>query len=1079
MSAAVLAATETMSDAERWRFMLSLGRLAPTDAAASAVLATLSASADFYSQRLAIMASYASGNREVILSALTGASAALAGLARKAAVRFLDAETLAAVLPDLPASRRQRLARACADAGLNVVERAFPRLSADDRARLVAYAGADFAAAQLAQEEFVDRLAPQDWSRIARRHPGPAIGAMTRRLAEEAEPSRSLLAALNGVIAGAARASPRKALPLLQAASLRTPLGNLSYRRIAPHCPAEVAALLLADGKEQRAILRKVDDATRKALLRQRGRGATAVELRRLSPATRLDLYADGILEPVRNAAGALPRDMVALLPAAERHQEARRAWAAPQHRAHPELRLPYLAFLPYPEALSEAGPSIGDPDGEVRAIACAALIGTGRYEPPRIAEILAFVRARRNEQDPVRLAMMAALAGLPPTRWGDAHLADVSDILDAAVSARDISSRTLDAAARLLLRMAPERIGFVGQELTRIAEKLGRVPLVDLEARLSDGQMADLVPEILPLLEVWRDRSHSFAVTSFLASFGRRLRASAPLIELLVGMTDDPRAPVASQALGTLMNARAHGRLKSLIPDLLRRDPSWVLSPGIAPWINRRRQDLLTAFLTPRAYGGRFQSHQTAILPSFDGFYHRWTEQQQKTYAASLIAVAGSGKRSFRELRRALAKIAAMPAADAAPIEGMARLDAEDKALRDMAVIALGRLDGARGVRGLVEALDDDRGRIAIYALRRAILDMPAAAAIAFLRRAPLKKVTVAKEIVRLAGDVGGEAGWRFLAGFVEQPDLHKDVRIAVLRALWSYLEREDVWDVFARAAGEDAAAARATAHIPQERLSRSARGRLARHLGSLLRHESAVVRLEAVKRLAASPVPAAGTALAGDLAALLEPATEEVARHAATALALCVPLAETADLASLFAARGTTRTLQAIVAALVAQNPAHPKRVEPVSRQLVALLLDAGRQVMLALRLAVLVMPPEALAAVIERMAARGLLHPGALIEALSAARQRRGNDLGSIEPRLAAADDPTVRRIGLAALVVQAEKLGWSGQARVRLDAYRRDPAPVVAEAAELVFPPDDAEPHRGSGAAGENNPGRQRP
>jgi hypothetical protein len=53
----------------------------------------------------------------------------------------------------------------------------------------------------------------------------------------------------------------------------------------------------------------------------------------------------------------------------------------------------------------------------------------------------------------------------------------------------------------------------------------------------------------------------------------------------------------------------------------------------------------------------------------------------------------------------------------------------------------------------------------------------------------------------------------------------------------------------------------------------------------------------------------------------------------------------------------------------------------------------------------------------------------------------------------------DDPAVRRIGLAILAARADKLGWSSDARSKLDAYRLDGAMVVSEAAELIFPPDN--------------------
>src|SRR5581483_5061644 len=126
-------------------------------------------------RRLAVMSSYASGDRDILIDALTGPSAALAALATNAAARLLDEVALAAVLPDLPAARRRPLARACAATRPGVVERAFPRLADKDRAKLLAYAGGAFVATQLADADFADRLAPEDWSRLAGRHPVAAV----------------------------------------------------------------------------------------------------------------------------------------------------------------------------------------------------------------------------------------------------------------------------------------------------------------------------------------------------------------------------------------------------------------------------------------------------------------------------------------------------------------------------------------------------------------------------------------------------------------------------------------------------------------------------------------------------------------------------------------------------------------------------------------------------------------------------------------------------------------------------------------------------------------------------------------
>ncbi|GER92265.1 hypothetical protein KDW_64270 [Dictyobacter vulcani] len=77
----------------------------------------------------------------------------------------------------------------------------------------------------------------------------------------------------------------------------------------------------------------------------------------------------------------------------------------------------------------------------------------------------------------------------------------------------------------------------------------------------------------------------------------------------------------------------------------------------------------------------------------------------------------------------------------------------------------------------------------------------MPEDEALKLLQDAPLNKITVAKEVVRLMGELGTEAAYQQLQA-MQQQELHRDVRIALLRALWSYLERPETWESFRRAA-------------------------------------------------------------------------------------------------------------------------------------------------------------------------------------------------------------------------------------------------------------------------------------
>ncbi|MFO1082544.1 MAG: hypothetical protein U1E23_18175 [Reyranellaceae bacterium] len=101
----ILAAAESLSDAERWRSFPRLGERAATDPAARAGLDALAARPEYFARRLALLASHGSGDRDVILPALTGPSSVLASLAIKPAVRFVDDETLAAALTRLPGAR--------------------------------------------------------------------------------------------------------------------------------------------------------------------------------------------------------------------------------------------------------------------------------------------------------------------------------------------------------------------------------------------------------------------------------------------------------------------------------------------------------------------------------------------------------------------------------------------------------------------------------------------------------------------------------------------------------------------------------------------------------------------------------------------------------------------------------------------------------------------------------------------------------------------------------------------------------------------------------------------------------------
>ena len=152
-----------------------------------------------------------------------------------------------------------------------------------------------------------------------------------------------------------------------------------------------------------------------------------------------------------------------------------------------PLERLPYAAFLPWTEALAAVDTDLRNPDAERRAAALSALAGAVRYDRSQAATYLALVRARRNEQDPVRAAMLWGLAELPPSLWRSDQLADLGGVLREALDAADLSAASVEAAETLIVRLLPFHpewsAGWLGHVLL---QERGRTSFYDLGDRLT-----------------------------------------------------------------------------------------------------------------------------------------------------------------------------------------------------------------------------------------------------------------------------------------------------------------------------------------------------------------------------------------------------------------------------------------------------------------------------------------------------------------------------------------------------------------------------------------------------------------
>lgn len=1082
--AKILDKAETLSHDQRWKYMIELGRNAQNDQTLANILDELSCSEVHYEKLLALMSAHGSFSREIIGRLLQDPSSAGMGAAVQLAAKHLPEDELVDLILGLSKSKRQRIAMALlAIKRTTVIDRVYEKLSVYDQQEMLFYTSEHFFFTHL-DRDGMEGLTEKQWRQMARRFPSFADEQIRGILVNSTEPSWLTRQATGAVLQQFYQTAPTRGLSLLTHAITYLDPRNLSLKKYALLFPTAVVELMLNYPAHLAVslpviVLKKLNNEALCSLGERNMLVHLPQVFPQLHPAQRIALY-QYLGESLRDANGALPLTYVKALPEQVREKEALHAFQLKLLEAKPTERIPYLAMLSFDQASALAAPFLNQPEGELRALAISALVHCGRYHSSALDLILDLCLKRENEQDPVRLAMMTALADLPSARWTETHLPKIKSIIAAALQARDCSIQTMAVATTLLLKMLTLQTDFVCAELPVLAEKMGMLNMHSLASGISHADIVKLDAHLLPLMKTWvaRDRSH-FAVF-FIVSFGHRFESfyklqgaeyqQLGLIKLLIDLTQDKRDHVAIDGLNALIMLKLRKEVSRLIPQLLQQDPSWIQVEEVSAYLHKRRQDLLTPFLKPGLYKNRFSSGNTAVLPAFHQGFFRWTAKQQQKYANSLSEIVNSSQRNAWELYQCINRLYAMPSAELTPLIKLADRDAKDIALRDKALEALGRADAGRGVDTLLQALDDQRARIAIYALRRSLLEMPAKNALALLSKAPRNKITVVKEILRLAGEFNGEDALHFLHSFAEEENLHPDAQIALLRAYWKHLNNEDVWTYFhAAAQSEYAALARSTIRIPQEGLTPTARDHLCQQITLLLQNEHGQVRRETLERLVYMPLGCTSEEMFAVLSGMLEDVDPVIGRLAGKAMLAAYVSQDPNKLVDAFSNINRPQSMAAIVDAFQNRNSVNHSARRNCAESLSLAILKRRKLPAQALRLALTLLPPAKILAILTAADSTGLLHPGAVETNVNSWHQPVDiypqPAMADLEAKLRAAQSAGLRRLGLGLLIASSSRHGWTEDRREHLREYWADTDLWIAETAGLIELPQALDEHWG--------------
>ncbi|MEO8706629.1 MAG: hypothetical protein ABI867_41775, partial [Kofleriaceae bacterium] len=536
-----------------------------------------------------------------------------------------------------------------------------------------------------------------------------------------------------------------------------------------------------------------------------------------------------------------------------------------------------------------------------------------------------------------------------------------------------------------------------------------------------------------------------------------RRPLLPAALADAVARVARDLDTRYAPTALA-LLRRRAPETFDRVVPEVVATDESVAILTDVHRWIHRHRQDQLALYLGDRVIRGAWATGKSRwLLPFRDGFF-RWLPAQVERFATALEAIVGDRERDTPSV---FAALEIWPAMEYAAMARLCALATDDRpAVKEKAIRVLARCDAGQGVPTLLACLADDRARFAIYGLRRALFNMLPERALGLIAGVPMKKVTVAKEVVRLTGELRAAGAYARLEQLAATPNLHRDIRIAMLRALWDHLDREPTWTIFDQAAGDpDWVLASRLADLPANRLTAALDTRQSALLARIVARPEPEARIGLLQRASnLALVDRDRTLLEACRDRLRSPYDDEIR----AAMGAILARSTEDDMAALGAALDTlrvdARSLHVAAAALCAHDIKSRASWRRAARELETVAARDPRWSMIAVQAAGARCVADELVVTLAKVT----LDLDASLAAAAAVRALRDDDLELTVAALVVSPLPSVRRIAVFALQHDARPgRGWTASRLAQLQRLRDDPSPEVAGAAARVWPPREAD------------------
>lgn len=1032
---------------------------------ANAILEELS-KASFYERHLAIFAADACKNNELIFRMTQDESALLRNMAMIFAAKNCNDEHLLTILMNLKLrERRKLLKRLNKSKRIELIDSFLLKLEEEnsrDLARLAYFGSESFVSARM--QSLVERMTEQDASRFSYQHPRLCLSVLTELASKAEADDLDLLALVRGALKNLVEFEKAKVLNLFESLLRLYVSTKLPYSHLLKQFPRETVKLLAmqqdyGNCNISSAFAKLSDEQVLECVKIKRFESEATNKFKKLSPELRVKLFekcADGW----RDADGCINASVIEFLPQAHRMKAAKEILALPNLQSKLPQKMNYVRFLDWESVLEETKQLINSPEPESRALAYTAMVSSLRYNREYLSDTLERLHQKKNEADPVRLAFTAALSSLPPSMFVEPTLSLVDAIISDALAAPDLSNSSLFYLGKLLSRIFPFHKKWAFAHICKLLKDRHPRLITDNALFLQEEDLQTFSADISALMQHWQAKESESYINTFASWLEKRLKGTV-VSEGLCKLARNARYAENSSTALSILRRLDRRRFAALVPELLSSDQSWSHNFEVSNFLNRKKQSLLTPYLGQNAFKGRFGTGKTRYIPYFDSGFYRWTRKQLAIYSEQLVGLAEAETSSHVERTTAVLRLTKMPDPNFQFFSKVCSLENKDEALRSTTILWLAKADTADSLPLLVSMLNDERARYAIYAMRDALLKMDSARALEILKSVPQGKVTVFKEIVRLAADTKADDAFEWLMT-LEQGELHKDVRAAILRALWNYPSKPQTWQVLRKSLESgNSAFAEIALRFPMLELSKPEKRELMKIYNQALKNDSASTRIKALQMVTANLSSDKEQLLKDALTKCLSSETEAEVDQASWAL-FCVYAGKQPEVLaqSTSAILDKPRNLRIFTdKVLLSFSWMRDSRMEDV-RNISSVLAQNPKLSQFRLKLSITILPPEETVQLISNLEEARLLHYGcmkAAIDTLESCRSRASTDIEQLEFALRTSANENIRRIGLAALTGAALGAGgWTERRQEILEEYRKDQSILVSSAADYTFP-----------------------